>query len=194
MVAFQKKQIKEKEINYPQLDKRSKACIGAKYEAWQRSVPHLRTYGDTLPFDFHRAPTAQAQWPSVPRPDRGRKSYSVYIDGHEFISEQPRFPRGHFFKTKTCDRLPKEERDKKKCNHELTEAELTPEVLKEFDDDLTETEYMDKVREKFQKSLGEDGLFYYKMLGECYVHGMMDGEAMAHQNNEGIPTTVFEIR
>jgi len=42
--------------------------------------------------------------------------------------------------------------------------------------------------------MGDDGQWYYEMMGECYVHGMMDGEAMAHQNNEGILTTVFEIR
>ncbi|KAG8529170.1 uncharacterized protein KY384_005805 [Bacidia gigantensis] len=35
---------------------------------------------------------------------------------------------------------------------------------------------------------------YYKFLGECYIHGMMDGEAMAHQNENGIPAQVFELR
>jgi len=41
---------------------------------------------------------------------------------------------------------------------------------------------------------GEGGQWHYEMMGECYVYGMMDGEAMAYQNNEGKPTTVFEIR
>jgi hypothetical protein len=39
-----------------------------------------------------------------------------------------------------------------------------------------------------------DGYFYYKLLGECYTHGMMDGQAVALQNNEGIMSTVFGIR
>ena len=34
----------------------------------------------------------------------------------------------------------------------------------------------------------------YEFLGECYVHGMMDGEAMAYQNRESIPAMVFELR
>ncbi len=55
-------------------------------------------------------------------------------------------------------------------------------------------EYEHKIEANFKRKMGEDGQWYYEMMGECYVHGMMDGEAMAHQNNEGIPTTVFEIR
>ena len=35
---------------------------------------------------------------------------------------------------------------------------------------------------------------YYEVLGECYVHGMMDGEAMAYQNKKGIRAQVFELR
>jgi hypothetical protein len=35
---------------------------------------------------------------------------------------------------------------------------------------------------------------HYEFLGECYIHGMMDGEAMASQNNEGLKTKVFELR
>lgn len=34
----------------------------------------------------------------------------------------------------------------------------------------------------------------YEVLGECYVHGMMDGEAMAYQNEKGIRAQVFELR
>ncbi|KAI9787650.1 MAG: hypothetical protein M1839_000181 [Geoglossum umbratile] len=36
--------------------------------------------------------------------------------------------------------------------------------------------------------------YYHSFLGECYIHGMMDGEAMAYQNNEGIRTEEFEFR
>jgi hypothetical protein len=53
---------------------------------------------------------------------------------------------------------------------------------------------MSKVKETFRSRLGDDGQWYYEMLGECYVHGMMDGEAMAHQNDKEVPPTVFEIR
>jgi hypothetical protein len=35
---------------------------------------------------------------------------------------------------------------------------------------------------------------HYKFLGECYIHVMMDGEAMASQSNEGLKTKVFELR
>lgn len=41
-------------------------------------------------------------------------------------------------------------------------------------------------------------LYSYKLLGDCYLHGMMDGEAIAAQNGHGsaktIPAVVFEIR
>jgi len=58
-------------------------------------------------------------------------------------------------------------------------------------------EYNEKVRENLRERLGEEGYFSYTLLGECYIHGMMDGEAMQHQNEgtEGvIPSMVFEIR
>ena len=35
---------------------------------------------------------------------------------------------------------------------------------------------------------------YYDFLGECYVHGMMNGEAMAYQNERGISNQSFELR
>jgi hypothetical protein len=57
-----------------------------------------------------------------------------------------------------------------------------------------QAEYMRNVEETFRTRLGDDGQWYYEMLGECYIHGMMDGEAMAHQNDKGIPWRVFEIR
>jgi hypothetical protein len=77
-----------------------------------------------------------------------------------------RYPKGHYFKSKQ--------------RAKLTLAE--------------QADYMSKVEETFRSRLGGDGQWYYEMLGECYVHGMMDGEAMARQNNEEIPPTVFEIR
>ncbi|PMD41283.1 HET-domain-containing protein, partial [Hyaloscypha variabilis F] len=35
---------------------------------------------------------------------------------------------------------------------------------------------------------------YYRLFGECYVHGMMSGEAIAFQHRNQIPTQVFDIR
>lgn len=35
---------------------------------------------------------------------------------------------------------------------------------------------------------------YYEFMGEAYIHGMMDGEAVRHQINESEPTHMFEIR
>lgn len=70
--------------------------------------------------------------------------------------------------------------------------------------ELTEDEkekYNQKLRENAERALGEDRYWYYQLFGECYIHGMMDGEAMSVQNgNTGdekakpIPAQVFEIR
>jgi hypothetical protein len=74
--------------------------------------------------------------------------------------------------------------------------------------------YDKKIRKNLKKMLGYDGLYSYQFLGECYLHGVMDGEAMAYQNgkeHEGknwnnkdsgskddeqaaIPWTIFELR
>jgi hypothetical protein len=53
-----------------------------------------------------------------------------------------------------------------------------------------ENEYMARINE----ALGEDDLYYYEFLGECYIHGMMDGEAMAYQNNNEVRSQMFELR
>jgi len=36
--------------------------------------------------------------------------------------------------------------------------------------------------------------YHYEFIGECYLHGMMDGEAIEVLNNEKITEVVFEIR
>ncbi|KAH8745623.1 heterokaryon incompatibility protein-domain-containing protein [Hyaloscypha finlandica] len=36
--------------------------------------------------------------------------------------------------------------------------------------------------------------FHYEFIGECYLHGMMDGEAIQFSNNERLPKSVFELR
>ncbi|KAL9078909.1 MAG: hypothetical protein Q9157_002165 [Trypethelium eluteriae] len=54
--------------------------------------------------------------------------------------------------------------------------------------------YGEKIVANLRARLGDDGRYWYQMFGECYIHGMMDGEAMAHQNNKGecAPTEVFD--
>ena len=34
---------------------------------------------------------------------------------------------------------------------------------------------------------------YYKLIGECYLHGMMDGEAITYQNENNVMAETFEI-
>jgi hypothetical protein len=90
-------------------------------------------------------------------------------------------------KTKTT--LHPQEEPKKK--------ERTPEDM------ARQKEAMQDLKDALKERYGDDGWFSYKMLGECYIHGMMDGEAMLLQN-EGdptdsehsghIPSVVFEIR
>jgi hypothetical protein len=36
--------------------------------------------------------------------------------------------------------------------------------------------------------------YYYRIIGECYIHGMMEGEAIEWQNQRRIKSEVFEIR
>jgi hypothetical protein len=40
----------------------------------------------------------------------------------------------------------------------------------------------------------EPRLSYYEFVGECYVHGMMDGEAIKYQNEKQVRAQVFELR
>ena len=36
--------------------------------------------------------------------------------------------------------------------------------------------------------------YYYEFVGECYLHGMMDGEAIKYQNDNEIKAEMFELR
>jgi hypothetical protein len=36
--------------------------------------------------------------------------------------------------------------------------------------------------------------YFWRMIGECYVHGMMDGEAIAWQNEEEVKPEIFDLR
>lgn len=79
---------------------------------------------------------------------------------------------------------------------ELKKKQLTEEEEGEEE----QNEAMKDLKDALRSRYGNDGYYSYKMLGECYIHGMMDGEAMLLQN-EGdgdhpapIPSQVFEIR
>lgn len=56
------------------------------------------------------------------------------------------------------------------------------------------TENEKEVAEKIKATLSEDDYWFYEFLGECYIHGMMDGEAMAYQNHNIVRAQVFELR
>lgn len=49
-------------------------------------------------------------------------------------------------------------------------------------------------REEEAKEAWDDSDVYYEFIGEAYIHGMMDGEAVRRQINDGIPKRMFEIR
>ena len=36
--------------------------------------------------------------------------------------------------------------------------------------------------------------YHYEFVGECYIHGMMDGEAIKYQNDNEIKAEMFELR
>ena len=40
----------------------------------------------------------------------------------------------------------------------------------------------------------KDSVSHYELLGECFIHTKMDGEAMVKQNEKSIPSQVFELR
>lgn len=67
-------------------------------------------------------------------------------------------------------------------------AEMRPEMSEEEGREKTD-EAMKRKQAKAQ-----DPYLFYKFIGEAYVHGMMDGEAVRLQINEGMPKRTFEIR
>jgi hypothetical protein len=44
--------------------------------------------------------------------------------------------------------------------------------------------YERKLRENIETAFGEDRSWYYQLFGECYIHGMMGGEAMSRAERE----------
>lgn len=47
---------------------------------------------------------------------------------------------------------------------------------------------------KPEPHLSEDMKYWYEFKGPCYVHGMMDGEAIKYQNQRGVAPQIFELR
>jgi hypothetical protein len=80
----------------------------------------------------------------------------------------------------------------------LTDSEeYNPAVLIHQPRTPNEEEIAEKIRMKLYKNkeqIIEDGWWSYEFLGECYIHGMMDGEAMAFQNETAQPAQIFELR
>ena len=62
------------------------------------------------------------------------------------------------------------------------------------DKDTDELEEPDWTRTDAEGLLMQQKWSHYEFLGECYVHGMMDGEAMDYQNAKDISAQVFELR
>lgn len=59
----------------------------------------------------------------------------------------------------------------------------------------TSAEHLDEERQRRKdEAREEDPKVYYEFMGEAYIHGMMDGEAVRRQINQGEPTRMFEIR
>ncbi len=44
------------------------------------------------------------------------------------------------------------------------------------------------------KTINEAKKVHYEFWGECYMHGMMDGEAIKFQNEKEIRAEMFELR
>jgi hypothetical protein len=84
-----------------------------------------------------------------------------------------------------------EERKKKRD----AERPMKPVNLRERSEDTRENGGEDGMRkDKEQEQVGEDKYWHYTFLGESYIHGMMDGEAMRQRYYDNIPEHVFELR
>jgi hypothetical protein len=52
----------------------------------------------------------------------------------------------------------------------------------------------DRFEDTFHDSIHSDPWTFYQLIGECYVHGMMNGEAISVHSNERLRKELFEIR
>ncbi|KAK7961687.1 uncharacterized protein PG986_002512 [Apiospora aurea] len=54
--------------------------------------------------------------------------------------------------------------------------------------------YKTSFQEKVEEAEKDDPHLFYTFRGDCYLHGMMDGEAVRHKFYEEIPDRIFELR
>jgi hypothetical protein len=55
-------------------------------------------------------------------------------------------------------------------------------------------EYKARKLKERKRPVPESSYYYYRLFGECYIHGMMNGEAIALQNKEQMKEQEFELR
>jgi hypothetical protein len=53
---------------------------------------------------------------------------------------------------------------------------------------------MGERKEAANNLIQQDELGWYELIGECYVHEMMDGEAIRYQDEHGLKSQLFELR
>jgi hypothetical protein len=59
---------------------------------------------------------------------------------------------------------------------------------------MEENEKIDERKEAANNMVEQDEHGWYELIGECYVHEMMDGEAVAYQDEHGLKPQIFELR
>jgi hypothetical protein len=74
----------------------------------------------------------------------------------------------------------------------IDERKANSKLKRKREDDPGEPKPANKLDEP--KSGEDPRNFYYEFIGECYVHGMMDGEAIKYQNDHEVRAQVFELR
>jgi hypothetical protein len=45
-----------------------------------------------------------------------------------------------------------------------------------------------------QEAITTSNYLFFEVIGECYIHGMMEGEALRFQKENSIETLEFELR
>jgi Heterokaryon incompatibility protein (HET) len=86
----------------------------------------------------------------------------------------------------TSDELNKPERNEDSIRETLQR------ILNELAAVEEEKEEMGK--EAVEPTADDDKMWYYTFLGECYIHGMMDGEAIGESIERGLDDHIFELR
>jgi hypothetical protein len=111
------------------------------------------------------------------------------LDVEEIWLENVRRALRNESREKSSDEAPEDEASDGDSEPTATSARSPSISDKGSKTSLTE-DIIEKSRQSFR--------FSYNLLGDCYLHGMMDGEAMAvqngHSSEKAIPAVVFEIR